>query len=705
MEIKKWVAQWIEYNPEPLKTNPVFKNNAQVFYKDFDLAKQPNTAFIDICGLGFYYLKINGVNPTEELLNPSFSVYDKTVYYNTYDITSLLKEGKNTIEVSIGNGWFFETKNTPWEFEHASWHTRPQLICELFSDGELVLKSDSSWKCGRSKTTYNSLRYGETYDSTAEFDDHINASIAHGPGGILKPQKCPSIMLKDILTPVEIINENIYDFGVNLVGNIEITVKGERGQEVTIQYCERLDKNQNLDYQYLLPNMNLDRFQCDSYILAGNEIETWHSQFGYNGFRYVQITGDAEIISVKARHFHTDLESAGSFICDNPFFNQLQQAVVHSTLCNYHHVPTDCPHREKNGWTGDAHLSCEQALFNLNMKDAYLKWLDDIVDCQRPNGAIPCIAPTSIWGYNWGSGNAWDVALFEIPWQMYLFYGEKSILERYLPAMKKYIAFLDNMCDNGIWRNGLGDWCAPKITKTASIPAILTAYAYRISDLYSKITSLLNDSDYVSATVRANNIKNTFIKEFEDKEYDSQALLTIQLQFGLTNKRDEIFDRLIKQIEKSDYHIDCGIFGVKWMFNILSKNGRHDLACKVLEQETYPSYKNMLANSNGTLCEDWECTGSLNHHMYSTIGDWFYKSVAGINLDETNPGFKNIILTPHISECCKEFKAEHMTPYGMLAIEFKDSKLTVTLPTDCTADLIFNGMTQHLEASTTLNIS
>lgn len=704
MKTKKWSAQWIEYNPEPLKTNPVFKNNSQLFYNDFFIKELPETAFIDICGLGFYYLKINGKLVSDDLLNPAFSAYDKTIYYNTYNITSFLKKGINTIEVSIGNGWFFEVKKTPWEFEHATWHTRPQLICELFADNNIILKSDSSWKCGRSKTIYNSLRYGETYDSTVEFNDHINASIAHGPGGILKAQKCPPIKLINTFEPIKIINNNIYDFGINLVGNVEITVKGQRGDQVDIQYFERLDSNYNPDYKYLLPDMNLDRFQHDTFILAGEGTEKWHSQFGYNGFRYVQITGNAEIIAVKARHFHTALKSIGSFECDNKFFNELQQAIIHSTLCNYHHMPTDCPHREKNGWTGDAHLSCEQAMFNLDMKESYLKWLDDIVDSQRLNGAIPCIAPTSIWGYNWGSGNAWDVALFEIPWHMYLFYGEKSILDRYLPAMKKYITFLENMCDNGIWHNGLGDWCAPKNVKTASIESILTGYAFRIFDLYSKITGIMNDSDHEQSIIKANNVRNTFISVFEDNEPDSQALLSMQLNFNLTNKPNEIFERLLKQIENSNYHINCGIFGVKWMFNILSKYGRHDIACKILEQESYPSYKNMLSNSNGTLCEDWECEGSLNHHMYSSIGDWFYKSVAGINIDENHPGFKNIILTPHICEGYKEFKASHMTPYGLLSIEFKNSKFYVTLPKECTADFTFKNINKHLTSSEVINI-
>ena len=703
-EEKKWTAKWIEYNPAPLTVNPLFKNNAQVFYTSLDLREKPKEAKIDICGLGFYYLKINGKTVGDELLNPAFSAYDKTVFYNTYDVTEYLKKGNNTIVVDVGNGWFFETKKSPWEFEHATWHTRPQMICELFADGALVLKSDSGWMCGKSKTVFNSLRYGETYDSTAQTDDHIHASIAHGPGGILRPQDCPPIRLFNIIEPVKVINSNVYDFGKNIAGNVEITVKGVRGSEVSIQYSERIDENGEPDYQYLLPDPKLDRFQCDVYILSGDGKESWHSKFGYNGFRYAKVLTDAEIISVKARNFHTDLCKAGDFKCDNAFINELQNAVVHTTLCNYHHIPTDCPHREKNGWTGDAHLSCEQALFNLDMKSAYMKWLDDIAECQRPNGAVPCIAPTSIWGYNWGSGNAWDVALFEIPWQMYLFYGDKEILRRYLPAMKRYVAFLESTCDNGIWRTGLGDWCAPKGAVTASIEAVLTAYAYRILYLYGKTAGVLGDRDSKSAFEKANCVRSAFISHFEDKEEDSQTLLTLQLQFGLTDKPSEIFSRLIKQTELSGYRINCGIFGVKYLFNILSGYGRHDIACKIIDREEYPGYKDMLSAGGGTLCEDWEHSSSLNHHIYSSIGDWFYKSIAGISPDENAPGFKNTIIRPNISDFCENFEARHDTPHGKLSVKLENSKLFITLPENCTADLTLCGKTVHLKSSKVFDI-
>ncbi len=706
---RRWAANWIEYNPNPSSTSlrKGIDDAAPIFFKLFTLENKPDNAKIYISGLGFYLLKINDQRVSDELLSPEFTSYDKKAFYNVYDISDFLKKGQNKIEVTLGNGWFLEHLHNGWGFEHASWKARNQLICEIIADEQLILKTDSSWLCGKSKIVFNSLRAGETYDNTFEDVEYISAYIAHGPGGILTEQIGIPIRLKEVIEPISVL-DNIYDYGLNLTGNVEISVKGKRGDKITIQYGERIDGNNIVTSGYL-PATNYPRFQTDEYILSGDGIEKWHSEFGYNGFRYAKITGDVEVISAKARFFHTDLEPNGHFECDNEFFNKLQNAVNRSTLCNFHHMPTDCPHREKNGWTGDSNLSSEQAIFNHDMKDAYIKWLDDIVDCQRPNGAIPCIAPTSVWGYNWGTGNAWDIVLFELPWNLYCYYGDKSVLSRYFCSMKKYINFLDTMHEENVWINGLGDWCAPNGCKTVSLPAILTGYAYRMVTLFAKIAKVLELFDESKlADDWAKKIRKTFIEKFEDNEPDTQAMLAMQLYFGLTDKSQEIFERLVKVIEKENYHIKCGISGIKWLFVTLTKYGRHDIACRILETEDYPSYKYMVNNGSGTLWEQWDTSSvwaaSQNHHMYSSIGDWFYKCVAGINVDENNVGFKNIIITPHLSDTYNEFSAWHITPYGKLAVEYKDSIFNITIPEGCTADFKFRNIERKLYKSEIINI-
>lgn len=702
---KNWIGQWIEYNPQPLGTGIIKRFNGVKFTNSFMLEEIPKTLTVDICGLGFYVLKINGKNITDDILNPAFTAYNKKVFYNTYDITKFVTSGENSVEVCLGNGWFLDTAKTPWEFTTASWATRPQLICEFFADDKLILKSDSSWMVTRSKTTYNSLRCGETYDATFEEPEPISAFISQGPGGILMQQNIPSIKLQEEVLPVSVSSNKVYDFGKSISGNIEICVEGKRGEKVTIQYAESVDDG-NADVSEILPLSDMPRFQCDEYILSGNGKEYWHSDFGYNGFRYAQITTNAKIISVKARCFYTNLQPAGGFHCNNEFFNILHNACIRSIKTNFHHLPTDCPQREKNGWTADAYLSSETAMFNLDMKDAYIKWLDDIVDCQRENGAIPCIAPTSFWGYHWGTGNTWDAVIAELPYRMYCFYGDKNILKRYKNPIKKYIDFMFTMSDNGIWKNGLGDWCAPNNCKIISIPAILTAYAYHIVDLYSKICNILNDTDeFELYSDKANEIRTRFIEEFEGKEEYSQGYLAICIEFGLTNDIENMKKRLFEITQKA-VHIECGIHGMKWIFNLLSRLGRSDLAENMLLYEDYPGYKYMLKNGNGTLCEAWNCTSSKNHHMFSTVDEWFFKCVAGINYNLDKPAFDFVTISPKRVKSINNFSCYHIAPAGKISVMLEDNVYTVVLPHGVCGKFVFEDKTCNLkEGENTISIS
>ena len=405
------------------------------------------------------------------------------------------------------------------------------------------------------------------------------------------------------------------------------------------------------------------------------------------------MTGEAEILRVQARCFHTDLADAGSFTIDHPAMNALQQALLRATRTNFHHIPTDCPHREKNGWTGDAHLSCEQALFNLDMTDAYLKWLDDIVDCQRTNGQVACIVPTSVWGYNWGTGTTWDIVLFEIPYQLYLFTGDESILERYILPMKQYLNFMRGTADHGIWRNGLGDWCPPKGAQTVSTPALLTAYAYRCVERYAHCAAILGDTaEAEEAEAWAAQIRADFQQEFIGKEPDSQAYLALLLAFGLTDDPADVLKRLETQLIADDFHPTSGIFGTKLLYNALTDAGRFDLAWKAATVTGAPGFTDMMTYCSGTLGESWTGEWSRNHHMFSSIGDWFYKGIAGIHLDEQAPGFRHIFLRPHVPAGCQAFDARHDTPLGALRVTWDGKALTVVLPPESTATVEFDGV-------------
>ena len=693
-----WSASWIENTSCPPGTAPFFT-------KTFTLDKPFAAASLYICGLGFYVARINGRRVGDELLNPAFTYYDQRVYYNVLNAAPYLVQGENVIEVTLGNGWFNQQEPDAWRFEQAEWRARPQLICELIVDGELTLVSDSSWLCGTSRTVFNSLRCGETYAAALVPSDLHPAKISRGPGGALQLQTIQPIRLQEVLEPVAVIpasrTDAIYDFGVNLTGNVEICVRGQRGGKVTIYYSERANADDGtINRVNISEHVHCKRFQQDEYILSGEGEETWHSEFGYNGFRYTLIyCENAELLSVKARCFHTDLPSAGSFVIDHPLITQLQSAILRCTRTNFHHMPTDCPQREKNGWTGDAALSCEQSLFNFDMHDGYVKWLNDIIDGQRPSGEIPCIVPGTRWGYNGCNGPTWDIALFELPWQTYLFTGDKDILRQCVNAMKRYLSHLRFTSDNGVWRIGLGDWCPPS-KRNISTEVLLTAYAWRAYDLYAKVCDALELSEEAAdARINADKVRVSFQKAFIGKEPDTQTYLSLLLAFNLSDEpKEELVARLENTIERYSHHMECGIFGVKLMYNALTDNGRFDLAWKLLNAEGYPGWSDMLEKCPSTLSENWRTSSSRNHHMYSSIGDWFYKGIAGIHPDEKQPGFKHIFLRPHIPEGCGFFHAEHRTPFGLMSIEWKNSHLTIVLPENTSATLTWNESQLNLSA-------
>ena len=253
--MKEWKAKWIMFETCPENVTPVFR-------RIFSLAKRPESASIDICGLGFYYLKINGKRVGEELLQPAFTAYDRTVLYNTCDITEFLTEGSNEIEVTLGNGWFHEPGEDCFDFEHAVWKNHLQLICQVYADGQFILWSDTKWQCREGKWSYNSVRFGENYDAGAEEKEWSQAVIAKGPGGILKEQKLPGIRIQEYRQPVSVKN-GVYDFGRNLSGDVEITLDGKKGDTVEILYGERLDGQGNIDQTLIKRHCDIPRNQID----------------------------------------------------------------------------------------------------------------------------------------------------------------------------------------------------------------------------------------------------------------------------------------------------------------------------------------------------------------------------------------------------------------------------------------------------------
>lgn len=654
---------------------------APLFRKKFQLP-EVQTAEIAICGLGFYVLTVNGKRVSDELLTPPFTAYDKRVLYQVYDIAGYLLPGENVIEVTCGNGWYNQQESDSWGFEHAAWKAAPKMICQLNVNGKCCLMSDSSWETTQSKTVFNSHRSGETFDASMEPHIFRKASIARGPGGVLERQAMPPVKLQGLYQGEEIY-PYIYDFGQSVTGNVEITVQGPRGSDVRILYGERLRDDGTLDRENISAYVRSKRFAEDHYILKGAGEERWHGDFSFHGFRYISLRcpGSVKILSVKARDLHTDLPAAGDYNCDNSNINRLHQACVRALLTNYVHIPMDCPHREKNGWTADAMLSSFQALYNLDMKAAYIKWLDDVVDSQRANGAISCIAPTSHWGYQWGSGVTWDATLFVLPWNIYRFTGDVAVIRRYYPAMGKYLAFLETQTDNDIFTIGLGDWCPPEEAAPCDPRAILTCYAKHVFDLFAQMSALLGFEEQESyAKERSAQIRRTFQEAFIGKHEPCQTYYAALVYFDMVDDKAQTAQLLAQQVAQDRGHLYAGIFGAHMVPIVLRDHGYFDLAWDMICKEEYPGWMYLMNKCHGTMGESWRGRMSLDHHMFTGVDGFVQGSLSGLWMDRADAGFKTVHLKPYFPKGIGEFFFWHQTEHGRIEISWDREKYCVTLP-------------------------
>ncbi|HBQ63676.1 MAG TPA: hypothetical protein DD727_01860, partial [Clostridiales bacterium] len=412
-----------------------------------------------------------------------------------------------------------------------------------------------------------------------------------------------------------------------------------------------------------------------------------------------------DLHSLSIRVVHTDLDRRGGFECSDPVLNAIQRNAEWSTLTNYHGIPTDCPHREKNGWTGDAQLSAEQVLLNFAPMTAYIKWMQDFVDIQRPSGQLPGIIPTGGWGFNWGSGPAWDSAIVLIPWYIYVYCGDTGILERMYEPIRKYVDYMTSMSSGHIVDFGLGDWCPPEAKKVGNCPTVVTDTAYYYTDarILSRIGEILGKSEEAARYRElATNIRNAFRERFLARENgqltgmtagNSQTALSCALFQGMAEPEEAevLAGFLVQEVERCGYHIDSGILGAKYVMHALTEAGRTDLAYRNAVNPEYPGWGNWIARGATTLWEDWEGRSSLNHHMFSDISAWFYKALAGIRPDPDHPGFRHFFVCPGPVEGLTWVKAWHHCGYGRIDCSWQivdgEFKLTLKVPVGCIATL------------------
>ncbi len=699
--------------PEKDELSPIFR-------KEFNIKNDIKSARAYVSGLGYYEFYLNGEKVGKNILDPAFTDYEKSVLYQAYDVTSMLKKDANSAGIMLGNGWYDMSARGVWGFDKAPWRADPAFLLEMrieYQDGSReTLVSDTSWRCFPGPITFNCIRQGEFYDARMEEEGWMESGydeskwqevrVVRGPRGLMRSQVMPPIRVGKSFSPVSInrISGNTWvcDFGQNMAGFAEITVKNAgSGIPIRLKYGELLYPDGTVDQSNIDGLVADEPFQTDEYITAGRDVEVWHPRFVYHGFRYLEITGFPGILTeenIKAMAVHTSFDKKGSFESSSRMLNQTQVNTEWSFLNNYHGYPTDCPQREKNGWTGDAQLASEMALFNYRVENAYDKWVQDIVDAQKDKGIIPSIVPTGGWGYHWGNGPAWDYTLVVLPWHMYIYSGDRQVLERYYPAMKKYMDFLATTTEDNVVRWGLGDWVP---ARTVTPPELITtAYYYEMAGLLDKIAGILGKKEDQQHFDRLKtDIREAFRNHFMDEELNigngSQTSMGCALYFGLidSDNTGKVTDQLIESIRDSNLNLDFGVLGSKFVPNVLAMTGNQETAWEMIHTTEYPGWGNWVMRGATTLWESWDGDDSRNHVFFGDISAWFYKYLAGIRPDESHPGFSHFFIEPFFPGDLEWVNASTDSWYGTIKNNWErnDNRITMDLivpfNTTCTVNL------------------
>ena len=685
--LSAWTApQWISGDTaEPEKAAPMLE-------RTFELSERPSAAVFTVAFAGWGEVWVNGKKVGEDVLSPVTCQPDKRLSSVAFDVAPHLRRGTNTIGILLGNGWFNAFTKSGWWFHEAPWVSCPKARGALTVDGRTVLETDGSWQAYDSPIVFNALRNGEWYDARLE-GARRNARAAkverYAPWGVVTAEDAVPCRAFESLAPTRVLTApdgaRVYDFGANIAGWCEIEVTGEAGAKVTLDYDESLTPtNTLLGYVTVFVTKRGDPrpAQHDEYTLAGRAGgERWHPRFTYHGFRYAKVTvaGRAEVTAIRARFVHSAFASAGTLTTSDATFAALQDATRRSYLANFVGIPTDCPHREKNGWTGDAQLAMETGLWNFDAKASYVHFLRMLLDAQLPNGAIPCIVPCSPkFGYFWGSGPAWDAVLFEIPWQIYRFTGDDAPAREAYGAMKRYLAFIEGKADaQGLVQYGLGDWCPPDRKKMVSVRLTDSAYVYSFNRRLAFWAERFGEPQLSAAChARAERLAAAFTRAFYrgDGQYENGSLtaLAAPLYFeGLcpAGERGKVLRCLVEAVRARRHVADFGILGAKWVPRVLAANGHADDAWKLFTQKEVPGWAHWLQFGDGTLRENWNDSASHNHIMFGDLSAWAYEYAAGIVPLE--PGFRKVAIRPHYLAGVTSFAATHRTPLGEIRVSWK----------------------------------
>jgi len=677
---------------------------APYFRKSFDINEGVKSCEVSICGLGFYRLYINGQEITKGFLAPYISNPDDIIYYDIYEISKFLNKGTNTLGICLGNGFINNPGGHVWGFHEAIFRAAPQVAFNIqvnYEDGKKCdYESDENCKTASSPTYFDDYRCGEYYDARneipgwnlPEFDDSNwkYTEIAPIPRGEAKLCESEPIVAREELKPIlikELEEGFMYDFGKNGSGICRLKINGDNGQKISLYHAERLVNGVpdmvNISFPQKTPVQH-DYVQKSIYICKGEETEVHTPDFVYNGFRYVLVKGitkeqaTSDLLTYIV--IHSDVKELGGFKCSDEMANKLQEITRRSDVTNLHYFPTDCPQREKNGWTADAALSAEHMILNLSVENIYSEWLNNIRKAQRIDGAFPGIVPTPGWGFDWGNGPAWDSVIAILPYFTYVYRGDKKILEDNATSIFRYLDYISKKRDDkGLIAIGLGDWCpVGKNADDYDAPLALTDSVVCM-DICEKAEFIFETLGLSLQQKFAMDLRNSFKKSVRENliDFDSmtvagncQTSQSIAIFYNVFEESEKVkaFAVLMDLIKKADNHMTTGVIGARVLFHVLSEFGQSDLAYKMITRKDYPSYGNWIERGATTLWEEFKPEGgpvsSLNHHFWGDISHWFIRWVAGIHFNPARNNTNQVNIRPSFISGLDSAEGYYNAPAG-----------------------------------------
>ena len=734
----EWNASWIsDSKPVPTKDEDFYENSpAPVFRREFKTLKNILSARLYIAGLGYYKAEINGSRIGDKMLDPGWTAYEKQILYSTYDVTDNVKQGKNAIAVTLGNGWYNPLPFRMW----GRWNLREELTVGkpclkatlhiTYRDGtKETVSTDDSWQVFQSPILRNNVYLGEHYDARLKqdfanpikkFDKAEYAVITKGPSGRLSAQLQPPVKIIRIVKPVSIneVKPGIYvvDMWQNFAGVARIRVQGKAGTHVKLRYGEEIYKDGTINVMTSVAGQIKNgnggsgapeiAWQEDSYILNGNDIEIWSPEFTFHGFRYIEVTGwpgKLQKENIEGLCMSADVAQVGDFSCSNPMLNKLMENIRWTFRSNLFSVQSDCPAREKFGYGGDMFCTTNAFSFNYDMSNFYRKVIWDNVNDQRDSGAITETTPymgIADFGTNPNDGSgpiSFQIGFPYLIKHLYDFYGDERIISSFYDRFKKQVEYLITCSENNLIGVDISDH-----ESLDEKPYKLTAsawYYYHVK-LISEFAKILNKTaDYSKYESLSEKIKMSIKNEMFDPttgifDNGTQSAQIFGLWFSLVEGKDDeaAFEQLLKSIELRDGHLSTGIFATKMMFDVFRMKNRNDIAYSIANQRDFPSWGYMIENGATTLWETWaysDNTYSQNHPMFGSISEWFYRSILGIN--PATPGFEKIIIKPQPTGDLTSAKGYYRSIYGVISSKWEilDNQffLDVEIPVNCSAEI------------------